>query len=140
MIARFGLICATAVVILGGVTGTADAQIVSITSGGYVAGPPPKADPQGGWTVPAGGGEWRVIFDYGTAPSGTFTLDLTIGIGGTVPIFPPKVGGTGTWGPLGQETLKNPLPASTNVRARLQKKNAGGVWVDQGNPAYYPLN
>jgi hypothetical protein len=112
--------------------GRADAQIVTISNMNFVADPPPKANPQGTWSVPANSGEWKVIFDYGTVNNGTFTLDVTIGIGGTV--FLPAQGGNGNWGPVYQvgigETLKNPLPAGTHVRAQLLKK-VGGQWQPQ---------
>jgi hypothetical protein len=117
----------------------ADAQIVTITSANYVAGPPPKADPQGTWSIPATTNAWRVKFEYGTITGGTFTLDDSIGVGGIKILAVPRTGGNGTWGPLGQETLKNPLPANTNVRARLQKQDPMTLaWSDQGSPAYMP--
>ncbi len=100
-----------------------------------MAGPPPKADPQGTWSKPVNTGEWRVKWDYGTVNNGVFTPNSNIGIGGATLSFPPTQG-NGTWGLTGPETLTNP-PAGTNVRARLQQK-VDGVWVDKAT-AYYPL-
>lgn len=117
--------------------GIASAQIVTITSANYVAGPPPKADPQGTYSIP-GNVAFRVVFEYGTVSAGAFTLDNTIGAGGTVNFAVTKLGGNGKWGPLGQETLKNPLPANTNVRAELQKF-VNNNWV-VADTAYYPVN
>lgn len=133
---RFGLICAIVAVTITLTSGRASAQIVTITQSGYVAGTPPKADPQGTYSVP-GAGDWKVVFDYGTVTGGTFTADGTIGVGGDKP-FTTTGAFNGTWGPKGQETLKNPLPANTNIRARIQKKVAG-TYTDQGS-AYYPLS
>jgi hypothetical protein len=135
MSARFALICLTMVVSVSEVQ-AAGTGIVTITNSGYVAGPPPKADPQGTYSVPAVG-DWKVVFDYGTVSGGTFTLDNTIGVGGSKS-FTTTGAYNGSWGPIGQETLKNPLPANTNIRARLQKK-VNGVYVDQGSPAYLPI-
>jgi hypothetical protein len=139
MNARFSLNCARVVAMILLTGGIAGAQIVTITTANSVAGPPPKADPQGTWSFPAGGGNYKVVFEYGTVNAGTFTLDLTIGAGGTVNL-PVKAGGAnGTWGPIGQETLqKNPLPKNTNVRAQLQKE-IDNKWVVQAT-AYFPVN
>ena len=117
-------------------TDRAEAQIVTISRSGFVAGPPPKADPQGTWSVPANSGPWKVVFEYGIVTDGTFTRDLTIGTGGTVNL--PAAGGNGTWGPFGRETLKNPLPAGTSVRAQLFKQ-VNGNWGMPVATAYEPV-
>jgi hypothetical protein len=77
-----------------------------------------------------------VLFDYGTVNNGNFTPDLTIGVGGTAAV--PQL--MGNWGPLGQETLKNPLPANTHVRAQLQRQdpNDKNKWTTQWT-AYEPV-
>jgi hypothetical protein len=118
--------------------GSAEAQIVTITASGYVA--PngnigPKADPQGTWGKPADNNPWKVACDYGTVTNGTFTFNFAIGTGFDTPLGKAV---SGTWGPIGAEALQNPLPANTHIRARLQKK-VGNAWVDQGNPAYFPI-
>jgi hypothetical protein len=128
------MVCACLFVVL--LSGVVYAQILTITSAGYVAGPPPKADPQGTYSVPPKSGTWRVLFDYGTVNNGNFTPDLTIGVGGTAAV--PQL--MGNWGPLGQETLKNPLPANTHVRAQLQRQdpNDKNKWTTQWT-AYEPV-
>jgi hypothetical protein len=126
-----------ALVAMLGFAGTADAQIVTITATNYVAGPPPKADPQGTWSVPPMSGSYKVEFDYGAVTNGTYTVNYNIGLGGTVGV--PIRGGNGTWGPIGQEPLMNPLPANTHVRARLMKQNQQGTW-DTVATVYSPLN
>jgi hypothetical protein len=118
-------------------TSAANAQIVTVTNTSYVANPP-RANPQGTWSVPAGA-SWQVVFDYGTVANGTFTPDVNIGVGGTVRINAPN-GGTGVWDPIGQENLNggNPLPAGANVRARLQKLDPNRQWQTEAT-AYEPL-
>jgi len=121
--------------LLIGNAATAHAQLATITAPNFLPAPP-SADPQGTWGKPANNGAWKVTFDYGTVAAGTFKRDLTIGIGGDVIL--PVAGASGVWGPIGRENLKNPLPATTHVRARMQKM-VGQQWVDQGAPAYFPI-
>lgn len=118
--------------------GFADAQIVTITNTGYIAGPPPKADPQGTWSIPANSGTWRVKFEYDTVTNGVFTLDNTIGTGGTVNCTVNQ--SNGNWGPIGPETLINPLPAGAHIRAQLQRQNPNNQnqWITE-HTAYAPI-
>ena len=88
-------------------------------------------------SIPDDGGTWRLEFDYGTIGGGKFTRDQAIGVGG---IFDISAGTTdGDWKASREEVLKRTLPAWTTVRARLQKKDAKGKWVDQGDPGYKSL-
>jgi hypothetical protein len=76
--------------------------IVTITNTGYVAANrnnPPKADPQGTWSVPTNSGTSRVQFEYGTVTNGVFALNNTIGSGGTVNGTVNKT--NGNWGRSG---------------------------------------
>ena len=107
---------------------------VKTTKSNFVAangGNPPKADPQGTWTKPAKDGvDWKVSWDYGTkAAGGAYTLDGTIGVGGgTVTL--PDADASGSWGGIGAENLKNPLPANTVIRARLLRME-NSVWTEK---------
>lgn len=127
MNARFGSVCVAAAVAVALFEGAADAQVISLDQKSFAAGPA-KVQPQGNWSVAANSGEWRIEVDYGTLKDGAFVRDATIGVGGT---FKLPATTDGEWKQTDIETLKKPLGKDGAVRARLQKKDAQGKWVDE---------
>ena len=77
-----------------------------------------------------------MVFDYGSISGGTFTPNANIGAGGTTRFSTPRAA-NGNWGNVGSETLQNPLPANTYIRAILYLDN--GKNVPQGSPAYMAI-
>lgn len=105
----------------------APAPGIKITNTNYVAANgnnPPTADPEGTWTKPVEEVDWRVEWTFGTGTGKDFKATDT-GTGGAR-ILNNKA--SGTWGKVGAETLKQPLPANLHVRVQLQRKE-NNVWV-----------
>ncbi len=132
---RFGLLCAAAVVMLAGTAnaqlggGTVVVEALKITKVNYTAagnGQPPKADPEGTWSKPADGVDWRVIWDYEVKENGKWK-PLAVA-GGSKPLLGADT--SGTWGPIGAENLPNPLPTMVRVRAVLQR-HENSMWADK---------
>ena len=155
---RFGLICAVAVVTLGGVAGNANAQIVTVSNWNYIAVNPnstpanrPTINPAGTYSVaaPKGQQKWRVVLDYGTLVSGTFTAFAPAnqpGLGMTANLTITNLNNNGTWsfGAAPGDILNvaaNQLQPNTAARIRLQIQNPNNqMWIDQGTPVYCALN
>ena len=138
MSARFGLICAAAVVMIGGVTGSASAQAVSFTGSGYAANNPPAQPstiaPYGTFSVPMNmAGQYRVAVDYGILDLGAFKPYAPVPMG--VPALSysaaqnvAAAGGTFNWSVASQNA--SGVDKNTQIRARLQRSTDNGVtWV-----------
>jgi hypothetical protein len=158
---RFGLIAVAAVAMTGGVTGTVQAQEVSVQNWNFNpanmnANPVgnPTINPAGTYTVPAPAAgvtqNWRVVLDYGTLVDGTFTVfpngqqpgngliqDLSITNANNNGSF--NLGGQGKIGDTLNATLAK-LPANTAARVRLQYQNpTNQVWANKGDYQYYQI-
>lgn len=144
MIARFGLICAATVAMIGGVTGSASAQVVSFTGSGYAANNPPAQPstiaPYGTFSVPMNmAGQYRVAVDYGILDFGVFKPYAlgTVGIPAlsySAAQNVNAVGGTFNWSVAAQNA--SGVNADTQIRAQLQRSVNNGVnWASVGNPS-----
>jgi hypothetical protein len=154
---RFGSIGAFAVVMIGGLTGKAQAQLVTVQNWTFVPAnpasvPPGRAtiNPSGTYSVPPPPQNvmqnWKVVLDYGTLANGTFTvLAQQPGTGLVAPLVITNLNNNGTWNFGGNPggTLSAPanmLPANTAARIRLHLKQPNGQFVPIGNTVFLPLN
>lgn len=88
---------------------------------------PRKRTPQGTWSKPADGIDWRIEWTYGTGVKEKFKGNDT-GVGGGKTYFGVDKATTGTWGAVGAKNLKNPLPAGSSIRVQLLRRESC-TWV-----------
>jgi hypothetical protein len=159
---RFGLIGAIAVAIMGGVTGTAEAQVVTVGNWNWISSNPnsipanmPTINPTGKWTVPPPAlnvtQNWKVVLTYGTLVNGVFTPDATnsIGTGLAFKFTASNVGGVITnsgaysWAVPGDTLLLTfkQLPANSAAQISLQYQDPKTLkYGPKGSPVYLDLN